>query len=156
MGASTIACSAPSAVGEIGVGETKIGLAQSCAGDTPQSGRIEVPIAPSMVGRDVEPKGAGVLCIVRDTRIDLPVVAVDASEDKWKVGSVKISFAPKEDAAFNKIMRESAGRKLVLLRSENAVLEFEILRATHQRSLVLRGFDLQDAEAIKKGIVDGT
>lgn len=155
LGASTIASSAPAA-GGIGVGEIKIGLAQLCVGDTPQSSRLEVPIMPSMIGRDVEPKGAGELCIVRDTRIDLPITAIDTHEDKWKIGYVEIAFAPKEEAEFNKIMRQSAGRKLVLLRSENAVLEFEILRATHQHSLVLRGFDLQDAEAIKKAIIDGT
>jgi hypothetical protein len=109
-----------------------------------------------MVGRDVEPKGVDELCIVRDTRIDLPVTAINTHEDKWKVGWVEIAFAPNEEAAYNKIMRESAGNKLVLLQSGNAVLEFEILRATHQHSLVLRGFDLQDAEAIKKAIVDGT
>jgi len=155
MGASTIASPAPAA-GGIGVGEMKIGLAPSCVGDTPQSGRVEVPIVPSMVGRDVEPKGASALCIVRDTRIELPVTAIDTHEDKWKVGYVEIAFAPKEEAAYNKIVRERAGRKLVLLRGENAVLEFEILRATHQHSLVLRGFGLQDAEAIRKAIIDGT
>jgi hypothetical protein len=156
MGASMIAWSASPSAGGIGVGEIRIGLAQLCAGDTPESNSIQVPIAASMVGRDVEPKGASELCIVRDSRIDLPVTTIDAHEDKWKVGWVEISFAPKEEAAYNKIMRESAGNKLVLLRGENAVLEFEILRATHQHSLVLRGFDLQDAEAIKEAIVGGT
>jgi hypothetical protein len=155
MGASTIASPAPAA-GGIGEGEITIGLAQLCVGDTPQSSRIEVPIVPSMVGRDVEPKGASTLCIVRDTRTDLPVTTIDTREDKWKVGYVEIAFAPKEEAEYNKIAHESAGRKLVLLHSENAVLQFEILRATRQRSLVLRGFGLDDAEAIKKAIIDGT
>jgi hypothetical protein len=156
LGASTIALSTPSGSGGTGAGEISIGLAQLCTADTPQSSRVELSIVPSMVGRDVEPKGAGALCIVRDTRIDLPITSIDTREDKWKVGWVEIAFAPKEEAAYNKIMRESAGGKLVLLRSENAVLEFEILRATHQHSLVLRGFDLEDAEAIKKAVIDGT
>jgi len=155
LGASAIAWSAPAGAGGLGVRETRIGLARLCDGDTPQASRVEAPIAPSMIGRDVEPKGASALCIVRDTRIDLPVSAVDTHEDKWKVGWVEIAFARSEEAAFNRIMRESAGGKLVLLRGEHAVLEFEILRATHQRSLLLRGFDLQDAEAIKKAVVDG-
>jgi hypothetical protein len=154
-GASAFACSAPDA-GGIGVGGIQVGLARLCTGDTPQSSRVEVPIVPSMVGRDVEPKGASTLCIVRDTRTDLPITAIDTHEDKWKIGYVEIAFAPNEEAAYNKIVRESAGYKLVLLRSENAVLEFEILRATHQHSLVLRGFGLPDAEAIKSAIIDGT
>ena len=70
LGASTIASSAPAA-GGIDVDGVKIGLAQLCVGDTPQSSRVEVPIMPSMIGRDVEPKGASALCIVRETRIDL-------------------------------------------------------------------------------------
>lgn len=152
MGASAISRSAPSGTGE---GEISIGLARLCAGDTPQASRVAVPIVPSMVGRDVEPKGASTLCIVRDTRIDLPVISIDTREDKWKVGYVEIAFAPNEEAAYNKIKRESAGYKLVLLHGGNAVLEFEILRAANQHSLVLRGFGFEDAEAIKKAVVDG-
>jgi len=156
MGASTIALSTPADTGGRGAGEIRIGLAQLCAGDTPQSSGAEVPLVPSMVGLDVEPKGASELCIVSDTRIDLPITTIDTHEDKWKVGWVEIAFAPKEEAVYNKIMRETAGGKLVLLSGDHAVLEFEILRATHQHTLVLRGFDLQDSEAIKKAIVDGT
>jgi len=154
--ASTICWSKPGHAGEFGAGEISIGLARLCAAETPLSSRVEAPIAPSMVGRDVEPMGASTLCIVRDTRIDLPITAIDTHVDKWKVGYVELAFAPKEEAAFNRIMRESAGGKLVLLHSEHAVLEFEILRATRQHSLVLRGFDLDDAEVIRKAIVDGT
>jgi hypothetical protein len=132
---------------------TSIALAPSCTADTPQSDKVGIPIAASMIGRDVLPKAAVDLCIVRDVRIDLSVAAIDTNEDKWKVGSVEIAFAPDEDAAFNKFMRENAGKKLVLLHGGNAILDFEILRATHQKSLILRGFSLDDAEAIKKAIL---
>jgi len=153
LGASAVSWSAPQGAGG---GEMRIGLARLCTGDTPQSSRVEVPIVASMVGRDVEPKGASTLCIVRETRSELPITAIDTHEDKWKIGYVEIAFGPNEEAAYNRIVRESAGYKLVLLRGGNAVLEFELLRATHQHSLVLRGFGLEDAEAIKQAVVGGS
>jgi hypothetical protein len=159
--ASAMAYSAPHDANEasasmVDTGEIRVGLAQLCAGDTPQSSRIEIPIAPSMVGRDVEPRGAGDLCTVRDTRIDITATAIDIHEDKWKVGSVKISIAPKDEAALGKAMRDNAGKKLVLLRNDNAVLEFETLLVAPRQVLNLKGFGFSDAEAIKKAIVDGT
>ena len=156
LSASAMASPAPQGASESNPGELRIGLAQLCADDTPQSSRIEVTIAQSMVGRDVEPKGAGELCIVRDTRIDLSVAAIDTHEDKWKIGSVRISIAPKDEAALAKAMRDNAGKKLVLLGSGNAILEFETLLVAPKRILNLKGFGFSDAEAIKKAIVDGT
>lgn len=155
------AMAAPQDMSEVGAseadkGQIMIGLAQLCADDTQQSSRIEVPIAPSMIGRDVEPRDAGDLCIVRDTRIDITVAAIDTHEDKWKVGSVKISIAPKDEAALGKAMRDNVGKKLVLLRNDNAVLEFETLLVAPRRILTLKGFGFSDAEAIKQAIFDGT
>jgi len=141
--------------------DIKVGLAQSCTDETPASDRTQVPVVQSMAAFAVDPGAASkpvslYSCIVQGTRVDLSVTAVDATEDKWKVGSVKISIAPRDQAALNRTLGDSAGGKLVLLRSDKAIIEFEILRAVPQRSLFLKGFDLPEAQAIKQAIVDAS
>jgi hypothetical protein len=109
-----------------------------------------------MLDSGVSPKATASLCIVRDTRVDLSVSAIDAFEDKWKVGRVEISFAPQDVATLNKAVSENGGKMMVLLRGEGAVLEFKILRVARERSLMLSGFDLPEAEAIKQAVVSAT
>jgi hypothetical protein len=141
------------------VADIKVGLAKACTDDTPAPDRTRVPVVPSMVAFSVDPGSTSkpdfiYSCIVQGTRVDLSVTSVETAEDRWKVGSVKISIAPKDQVAFNKALTDSAGGKLVLLHGDKAIIEFEILRAVPQRSLFLKGFDLPEAQAIKQVIVD--
>jgi hypothetical protein len=122
-----------------------IGLAQSCDNTTPPAHQMRLSVEKTMarINNDYSE------CIVRNTRVDLVVTGIQAYENKWKAGSLRISFAKEHQGKIAQIITANVGKKLVLLQRGTAITSFKILEPRVEKDLLLQLSSLSDAQALQ-------
>lgn len=125
-----------------------ISVANACGDDTPKSAAQVLPVFQSMSARH-----GSYECIARDTRTDYTVNEILAFQNKLGAGSVRFTFTPDMAKAYSDFEATNVGKKVVLLKGDRAVLNFNILKARHSGQLVLNTSSLKEAELIERTLL---
>ena len=150
IGALIVISTLPLVDRPLGAAEVRIEIAQECNGSTSNTDRVDVSVLVSMRDRA---GGVSTRCVVRNSHVSLTVLAAQAYKNKLNAGSVRLEFAPYDQKILTKIINDNVGKKLVLMRKGNIILDFEILRPDFKDGFVINGPDLSDAESIRNAIL---
>jgi len=123
----------------------ELALAEPCEGTADPAKKVLAPVVNEMKAAtgDME-------CYIAGSPVVLSATDVRAAPDQYGAGSVEVTFTPASTRHLSYIRSTHSGKKLLLLKGRQAVLNLYIPESSSETKFLLSASSLHEAEVIAR------